>query len=182
VPQLAEVNARLARSSGFAMLPVAGLVASRTFLGFMGRGHFLATQYMRHPSTPLYTPEPDVVHELVGHAATLGHPWFATINRAFGRAAERVSEAELERVGRVYWYTLEFGAVRERGQVKAYGAGLLSSFGELGRFHREAELRPIDFEQMASRPYDPTRYQDVIYVADDLESLGRELVRWLEAR
>lgn len=181
VPQLREVNALLGRASGFSMLPVAGLVSHRTFLGFMGKSVFLSTQYMRHPSVPLYTPEPDVVHELVGHAATLGHATFASMNQAFGRAAARVSDANLERVGRIYWYTMEFGVVRERGEPMAYGAGLLSSFGELGRFRTDAELRPIDFVEMGARPYDPTRYQDVLYVVDEpFDAFGRRLVDYLE--
>jgi len=167
VPQLRDVNAQLQRASGFSMLPVAGLVSHRTFLGFMGKSVFLSTQYMRHPSVPLYTPEPDVVHELVGHAATLGHETFAALNQAFGRAAARVSDADLEKVGRMYWYTMEFGAVMEDGAPRAYGAGLLSSFGELGRFVKEAELRPVDWDDMGARPYDPTQYQDVIYVAQE---------------
>jgi len=167
VPQLREVNTLLQNASGFAMLPVAGLVSHRTFLGFMGKSVFLSTQYMRHPSVPLYTPEPDVVHELVGHAATLGHPIFASLNQAFGRAASRVSDADLEKVGRMYWYTMEFGVVLENGEPQAYGAGLLSSFGELGRYQRDAELRPIDWDDMGARPYDPTRYQDVLYVVNE---------------
>jgi phenylalanine-4-hydroxylase len=175
VPQLREVNRLLQRSSGFSMLPVAGLVSHRTFLGFMGKSVFLSTQYMRHPSVPLYTPEPDVVHELVGHAATLGHPTFAALNQAFGRAAARVSDAEPEKVGRIYWYTMEFGAVLENGEPKAYGAGLLSSFGELGRYQREATLKPIDWEEMGARPYDPTKYQDMLYVFERpfIELAGR---------
>lgn len=181
VPQLAEVNSQLEASSGFSMLPVAGLVSARTFHSFMGRGVFLSTQYMRHPSVPLYTPEPDVVHELVGHATTLGHPLYAALNRAFGLAAERVSEEALTRLGRVYWYTMEFGAVREGGQVKALGAGILSSFGELGRFDREAELRAVDFAEMGARPYDPTRYQDVIYVFDSIEQVEAQVLGYLAA-
>jgi phenylalanine-4-hydroxylase len=182
VPQLREVNRLLQQASGFSMLPVAGLVSHRTFLGFMGKSVFLSTQYMRHPSVPLYTPEPDVVHELVGHAATLGHATFARMNQAFGRAAARVSERDLEKVGRIYWYTMEFGVVMERGEPQAYGAGLLSSFGELGRFRKEAELRPIDWEEMGNRPYDPTRYQDVLYVVNEpFDDFSRRLEQYLES-
>jgi phenylalanine-4-hydroxylase len=182
VPQLREVNALLGKASGFSMLPVAGLVSHRAFLGFMGKSVFLSTQYMRHPSVPLYTPEPDVVHELVGHAATLGHATFAAMNQAFGRAAARVTDANLEKVGRIYWFTMEFGVVRERGEPMAYGAGLLSSFGELGRFRTAAELRPIDFEEMGARAYDPTRYQDVLYVVGEpFADFGKRLVDYLEA-
>src|SRR5438105_4611300 len=83
---------------------------------------------------PLYTPEPDVVHELVGHACTLCHPTLADLNRLFGAAAAQVSDEDLALLERVYWYTMEFGLVSQPEGVKAYGAGLLSSFGELERF------------------------------------------------
>src|SRR5437879_3590610 len=165
VPQLADVNVALGRATGFRMRPVAGLVSDRNFLGHLGRSVFLATQYMRHPSRPLYTPEPDVVHELVGRAATFCEPSFARLNRSFGRAAERVDAETLAEVARLYWYTLEFGVCRERGRPRAYGAGLLSSFGELGEFERRAELRDFDLAAMVGTPYDPTDYQKVLFVA-----------------
>ena len=180
VPQLADVNLTLAAATGFRMRPVAGLVSDRNFLGHLGRGVFLATQYMRHPSRPLYTPEPDVVHELVGHAATFCDPLFARMNRAFGEAALRATPDRLARIARVYWYTLEFGLVEEGGAVKAYGAGLLSSFGELGRFERNAQLRPLDLELVASTPYDPTDYQNVLYVAPPLERTAGLVSEWLK--
>jgi phenylalanine-4-hydroxylase len=180
VPQLEEVNQRLKGATGFQMLPVAGLVSDRTFLGYLGRSTFLSTQYMRHPSCPLYTPEPDVVHELVGHAATFAHPGFAAMNRAFGAAIERADEARLAKIARVYWYTLEFGVVRERGKLKVYGAGLLSSFGELGRFEQQAQLKDFDLEEISGRPYDPTDYQRVLYVAPSFDEMVRGVTAWLK--
>ena len=87
IPQLEDLNARLSATSGFRMEPVAGLVVARTFLSYLGRQVFLSTQYMRHHSRPLYTPEPDVIHELVGHAATLVHPAIAELSRVLGVAA-----------------------------------------------------------------------------------------------
>ncbi len=181
IPQLREVNVKLLPKTGFTMVPVAGLVASRAFLGNLKSDQFLSTQYIRHHTVPLYTPEPDVVHEMVGHAATLADPGFAEINRAFGRAAERVSEDVLKQIERVYWYTLEFGAAYEDGKLKAYGAGLLSSFGELERFSREAQLVPLNFEQMAARPYDPTVYQDVIFVAPSFTEAVQRTTAWLDS-
>lgn len=181
VPQLEDVNSTLRRSAGFAMRPVAGLVGDRTFLGYLASGTFLATQYMRHPSRPLYTPEPDVVHELVGHAATFCEPGFVRLNRAFGKAAERVDAEVLAKVARLYWYTLEFGVCRERGAVKACGAGLLSSFGELGGFEQRAELRPFDPEQIAETPYDPTDYQRVLFVAPSFAEMTERVCEWLDA-
>jgi len=182
IPQLREVNLKLATSpTRFQMVPVAGLVESRTFLGNLRFDQFLSTQYIRHHTVPLYTPEPDIVHELVGHAATLADPGFAELNRAFGRAAERVSEDVLRQIERVYWYTLEFGVAREGDQLKAYGAGLLSSFGELERFQTHARLVPLDIEQMTSRPYDPTVYQEVLFVAPSFQEAVRTVTRWLDS-
>jgi phenylalanine-4-hydroxylase len=181
IPQLRDVNRKLTPTTGFCMVPVAGLVASRAFLGNLKSDQFLSTQYIRHHTVPLYTPEPDIVHELVGHAATLSDPGFAEINRAFGRAAERVSEDVLKQIERVYWYTLEFGAAYEEGKLKAYGAGLLSSFGELERFSREAKLVPLNFEQMAAQPYDPTIYQEMIFVAPSFREAVERTTAWLDS-
>jgi len=182
IPQLEDLNGRLRAATGFEMVPVAGLVAARTFLTHLGRGVFLSTQYMRHPSAPLYTPEPDVVHELVGHAATLTHPEIAGVSRLLGRAAAEADAAGLKALERLYWYTLEFGAVEEGGEVKAFGAGLLSSSGEIARFRTEAELLPLDLERAAATDYDPTDYQPRIFVAASFRRLLDDLRGWAAAR
>jgi phenylalanine-4-hydroxylase len=181
VPQLAEVNALLAHHGGILLSPVAGLVEARIFLSYLGRGLFLSTQYMRHHSAPLYTPEPDVVHELVGHAATLAHPAFVGLSRAFGKIADRVDDATIERMTRVYWYTLEFGVVESAQGLRAYGAGLLSSFGELGRFEKQANLVPFALEQVAATPFDPTDYQKTLFVVPSLAAMSAQVTRWLES-
>jgi len=182
IPQLEDVSARVQKLSGFRLEPVGGLVLPKVFLSTLGDGVFLSTQYIRHYSTPLYTPEPDVVHELIGHAAMLASPKFAHLNRLIGAAAQRTeSEEALERLGRVYWYTIEFGVLREGSEVKAYGAGLLSSAGELEAMPK-AELRPFVLEEMQALSYDVTRYQPVLFCADSFEqmyeSLGAFFERW----
>lgn len=180
IPQLREVNEIIEPLHGFRMLPVAGLVTAGAFLEKLGRSVFLSTQYMRHHSVPLYTPEPDVVHELIGHAATFAHPDFVRLNRAFGRAAMAAAPQDIEAIGRLYWYTLEFGVVRENGELKVYGAGLLSSFGELGRFERQERLAEWDVEAIAASPYDPTRYQERLFVAPSFERLTGDVLAWLD--
>src|SRR6266849_6601292 len=180
IPQLAEVNSVIEPMHGFRMLPVAGLVTAGAFLAQLARDTFLSTQYMRHHSVPLYTPEPDVVHELIGHAATFVHADFARLNRAFGRAALAASADDIERIGRVYWYTLEFGVVREEEALKVYGAGLLSSFGELGRFETEERLSDFDVDTVAATPYDPTRYQERLFVAPSFARMTHDVLAWLD--
>lgn len=182
IPQLREVSRKVETLSGFRLEPVAGLVEPRVFLESLASGTFLCTQYIRHHSTPLYTPEPDVVHEIVGHAVTLASKRFAELNRMFGRAVKRTSSLEaLNRLSRVYWFTIEFGVLREDGIVKAYGTGLLSSGGELKALNR-AELLPLDLEIASRREYDPTHFQPVLFCADSFESmydtLSQFLVNW----
>ena len=181
IPQLATLNSILERSTGFRMEPVAGLIEGREFLARLGDGIFLATQYVRHPSRPFYTPEPDVIHELVGHAATLMHPGIAGLSRAFGSAAQEAGPVEALVLERVYWYTLEFGAIAGADGPKAFGAGLLSSSGEIERFAAQAELRPWNLESMAASAYDPTAFQERIYVAPSFHDLIRDLRVWLAA-
>ena len=179
IPQLAEVSARVEAASGFRLEPVAGLVEPRVFLEALAGGVFLCTQYIRHHSAPFYTPEPDVVHELLGHAVTLAGERFAALNRLVGRAVRRApAAAGLERLARVYWFTMEFGVVREGGQVKAYGTGLLSSAGELEAMGR-ARLLPFDPEAAARQQYDPTRYQPTLFCADSFDEMYDALDAYL---
>jgi phenylalanine-4-hydroxylase len=182
IPQLREVSARVEALSGFRLEPVAGLVEPRVFLESLAGGVFLSTQYIRHHSTPFYTPEPDVAHELLGHAVTLADERLAELNRLVGEAVRRAASAEaLDRLSRVYWFTVEFGVLREGGKVKAYGTGLLSSAGELEAISG-ADLLPLDPEAASRHGYDPTHYQPVLFCADSFESMYRTLreylVRW----
>jgi phenylalanine-4-hydroxylase len=166
IPQLDEINAALRPLTGFRYRPAAGLVPLRDFYGSLADGTFHATQYMRHHSVPFYTPEPDVVHEVVGHANSLASPRFAALYRAAGDAARRAASDEtLEFVSKVFWFTLEFGVLSEGGELRAYGAGILSSYGELSTF-RTTEVRPLDLVEMGTADYDITRYQEVLYAAD----------------
>jgi len=182
IPQLDEVSRKVEAISGFRLEPVAGLVAPRVFLESLARGVFLSTQYIRHHSTPLYTPEPDVAHEIIGHAVTLASKSFAELNRLFGEAVTRTRDPkELDRLARVYWFTIEFGVLREDGRIKAYGTGLLSSAGELAEMHN-AELRPLNLEAAANLVYDPSHFQAFLFCADSFdemyETLREFLVSW----
>lgn len=188
IPSFAEVNTKLVDLEGFHLAPVAGLVMPVTFLEQLANRRFLATQYMRHHSQPLYTPEPDVVHEYIGHVGALSQPELAELNVAFGEATRRATartdsaagQAAVERLIRVYWYTLEFGLVAQDGATKVYGAGILSSFGELGSFEERAELRGWDLDEIAHMDYDPTDYQRVLFVAPDFASMRDDLMHWLD--
>jgi phenylalanine-4-hydroxylase len=171
IPQLDEVTEGLKPLTGFEYHPAAGLVPLREFYGSLGDRVFHSTQYIRHGAMPLYTPEPDLIHEVVGHGNLLASPRFAEIKRQAGLAAQRVETDEaLQFLADVFWFTIEFGVLREDGEVRAYGAGILSSYGEIEEF-RGADLRPLDILAMATQEYDITKYQPVLFCADGMGEL-----------
>jgi phenylalanine-4-hydroxylase len=179
VPQLPEVTDRLEPVAGFRYHPVAGLAPLRDFYASFARGVFWSTQYLRHPSVPLYTPEPDVIHEVIGHANQLAGPGYASMYRLVGEAVARTTdEAALRFLSHVFWYTMEFGVVREEGELRAFGAGILSSVGETASF-RDADLRPVDLLAMGRAEYDITRFQPVLYVWSSPAELEDRLSRFL---
>ena len=179
LPQLEEVNRSLQATSGFRMVPVMGFVSSRAFLRHLGEGMFLSTQYVRYPTTPLFSPEPDVIHELLGHACPMMDLRYAALNRRFGAAAEVVSEADLVRLERVFWYTLESGLVRESDGIKVLGAALLSSVEEIDHCFSHARQLPFDLDRMAATPFEPTEYQDELYVAESFAAMVHDVSAWL---
>jgi phenylalanine-4-hydroxylase len=175
VPQLAAVSERLRRLTRFRIAPVPGLVPVRTFYGSLAERTFLSTQYVRHPSVPLYTPEPDIVHEVIGHANFLASEQMADLYQAAGRASRRTrTDAALDFFSRVFWFSIEFGVAWEDGELRTYGSGILSSFGELDHF-RGAEIRPFDLRAMGTQDYDIAAYQPVLFAAPSFAAAVDEL-------
>ena len=172
IPRGRDVSEFLAWRTGFRLRPVAGLLSPRDFLNGLAFRVFFATQYLRHGSRPFYTPEPDICHELIGHAPMFADPAFADLSQEIGLASLGASAEDIERLARCYWHSVEFGLVRENGERKAYGAGLLSSFGELE--HASAATSCATFEDWnpnaaARRSYPVTEYQPIYFVADSLQ-------------
>lgn len=173
------------RRTGFRIRPVPGLLASRDFLAGLAFRVFFATQYIRHHSRPLYTPEPDVCHEFLGHVPMFADPAFAELSQEIGLASLGASDAEIERLARCYWFSVEFGLVREQGELRAYGAGLLSSFGELeyacspdrpaGGVEARPELRPWLPADAAEQDFPITEYQPVYFVAESLADASERM-------
>jgi len=181
IPQLTEMNRRLKELTGFRLAPIEGLVETRGFLSWLGYRVMLSTQYIRHHSRPEYTPEPDVVHESIGHIPMFTNENFADFSQSIGEGAQRATDKQIEELGRLYWFTVEFGLVEHEGGIKAYGAGLLSSFGELeNAFSTRVERRPFDLETVINTPYNYSDMQPILYVIPSYAELKDVTRRYIE--
>ncbi|MBV9217332.1 MAG: phenylalanine 4-monooxygenase [Acidobacteria bacterium] len=182
IPQLSEMSKRLTETTGFRLAPIEGLVDTRAFLSWLSYRVMLSTQYIRHSSRPDYTPEPDIVHEIIGHQPMFTNPAFADYSQFVGLGARKANDQQLEELGRLYWFTVEFGLVQHEGEVKAYGAGLLSSYGELEHaFTDDVERRPFDLEEVISHKYTYSDMQPVLYVIPSYAELKEQTRKYIES-
>uniref|UniRef100_A0A8C5AB04 phenylalanine 4-monooxygenase n=1 Tax=Gadus morhua TaxID=8049 RepID=A0A8C5AB04_GADMO len=172
IPQLEEISRFLQSCTGFRLRPVAGLLSSRDFLAGLAFRVFHSTQYIRHASKPMYTPEPDICHELLGHVPLFADPSFAQFSQVRPNTIQcRYAETN------VYWFTVEFGLCKQGTEIKAYGAGLLSSFGELQYcLTDKPQLRPFEPAKTSLQKYPITEFQPVYFVAESFED-AKERVR-----
>lgn len=182
IPQLSEMNRRLKALSNFRLAPIEGLVETRGFLSWLSYRTMLCTQYIRHASRPEYTPEPDIVHEAIGHIPNFTNRDFADFSQFIGHGARIATDEQLEELGRLYWFTVEFGLIREGDEIKAFGAGLLSSFGELeNAFTGAVERRPFDLKEVIRADYDYSEMQPILYIIPSYAELKDVTRRYIES-
>lgn len=181
IPQQADLHEILKEKTGFSVSPVAGLVSSRDFLGALAKRIFPCTQYIRHHSVPHYTPEPDICHEMLGHIPMLANREFSDLTAKFGEASIGATDEQIDQLGRLYWYTVEFGVVRQGGELRAYGAGLLSSFGELSHsLSGKVEIRRFDPEAVRHIVYPITEYQPFLFEVSSIREAFETMSAFVE--
>ena len=173
VPRLADVNRRLDARTGWNAVPVSGFLPAPEFFGCLAKRRFPTTVKVRPRSQLDYLPEPDIFHDVFGHVPLHSDPYFGDFLHRFGiiAAAARTEEETLQ-MARLFWFTVEFGLVREDGELKVYGSGLISSAGDAANaLGPNCDRRPFSLDAVLAQPFEIDRLQDVLFIVEDFAQL-----------
>lgn len=181
IPQLKEISQFLKKKTNTIFRPVGGLLTQREFLNGLAFRVFHSTQYIRHKSAPLYTPEPDIIHEILGHAPLFANKDFADFSQEIGMASLAASDEDIAKLGTIYWFTIEFGVCLQRNERKIYGAGILSSPSEIEwAASDKPTFHPFDIFKVANQPYTITDIQTNYFLAPSFEEMKRQFLKYSE--
>jgi phenylalanine-4-hydroxylase len=183
VPELTDVNRRLEARTGWNAVGVGGFIPAAQFFHCLGSRRFPTTLTVRPRAQLDYLPEPDIFHDVFGHVPLHSDPVFADFLQQFGAlAAQADSEEETMRMARLFWFTVEFGLVRERGQVRIYGSGLISSHGDAANaLGPKCDRRPFELDAVLAEPFEIDHLQNVLFVVESFDQLF-EAVETIRAR
>jgi phenylalanine-4-hydroxylase len=183
LPRLADVSQRLEPLTGWNSTPVSGFLPADAFFEMLGARKFPTTTWIRDRHSMEYTPEPDIFHDVFGHVPMHAHPVFADFLEHYGKVCAGLRDREaLERMGRLFWFTVEFGVIRENGAVKVYGSGLISSHGECTHVvNGDPEIRDFKLDDVLETEVNVSIMQPVLYAIESFEQIY-EATREAEAR
>ena len=177
IPRFEDVSERLGRATGWQIVAVPGLIPEDAFFRLLAQRRFPVTVWLRAPEEFDYIVEPDLFHDLFGHVPLLFDPVFADYMQAYGRGGlKALRHNALELLARLYWYTVEFGLIETARGLRVYGAGILSSPGELERalVHPAALRIGFDLQRVLRTRYDIDDFQKIYFVIDGFDQLFGE--------
>jgi phenylalanine-4-hydroxylase len=179
IPALRDVSRELDKATGWKLARSPGLLHEKDFFELLARRVFPSTDYIRPRKELDYTPAPDCFHDIFGHCPMIMLPAFANFYQRIGQAAANAVGDVREGLVRIYWFTVEFGLVRQGGKDLIYGNGIASSYGEAKNSMTAAvEKRPFIPEKVAAQPYDIWHFQPVLFVVDSFEHLESSFDDW----
>jgi phenylalanine-4-hydroxylase len=173
IPDLAQVNQRLNLRTGWNATPVSGFLPPDAFFEMLAARQFPTTTWLRSRESLEYTPEPDIFHDVFGHVPMHAHPVFADFLQHYGRVCAALTDKDkLERMGRLFWFTVEFGVIRQQGKIKLYGSGLISSHGESNYVVAGGpEIRDFNLDQVLAQQFIVSEMQKVLYAVDSFDQI-----------
>lgn len=173
LPLLADINARLQALTGWRSKGVPGYVSARPFFACIAQRTFPTTVVIRPKDALGYIPEPDIFHDVFGHVPLHAVNAFASFLQHWGRASLRANDEDTTRLARLFWFTVEFGLIREHGDLKIYGAGIISSPDESRHVLTSptVERRPFDWREVVETPFEIDHEQPILFVLDSFEQL-----------
>ncbi len=176
IPQLRLLSERLQRETRMHLVPAEGPLPYRTFYSYIAQRGFPVTQFIRHGSHPEFTPEPDMIHDCLGHVPPLMNQDYAELITLIGKAATTTPHGEhVLALKRFSWFSIEFGLIEQDGATKIFGAGILSSTGEIPfSLSNDVKHRPFVTGDVIETDYDPSRMQDVLFIIPSFAFLRRE--------
>ncbi len=183
IPQLRHLSEHLRRATGMHLVPAEGPIPYRTFYSYIAERGFPCTQFIRHGSKPEFTPEPDMIHDCLGHVPPQLDRDYAELLTLIGRAAVTVPTGDkVLALKRLSWFSIEFGLIDEGGETKVFGAGILSSIGEIPNslFSKDVQRRPFVTEEVIETDYDSSRMQDLLFILPSLPFLRSEVERLVQ--
>jgi phenylalanine-4-hydroxylase len=178
IPQLRHLGERLQRETQIHLVPAEGALPYRTFYEYIAERGFPVTQFIRHGSHPEFTPEPDMIHDCLGHVPPLMNRDYAELLALVGKAVATTNKGDqVLALKRFSWFSIEFGLMEEAGQTKVFGAGILSSTNEIpySLFSSEVSRAPFVTDVVIQTDYDPSRMQDHLFIAPSFPFLRQEL-------
>jgi phenylalanine-4-hydroxylase len=177
IPQLRLLSGKLTVATGMHLVPAEGPLPYRTFYTYIGERGFPVTQFIRHGSHPEFTPEPDMIHDCLGHVPPLMNHDYAELLTLIGKAASTTPHPEqVLALKRFSWFSIEFGLIEEEGAVKVFGAGILSSTGEIPfSLSDQVVHRRFVTDEVIATDYDPSRMQDKLFIIPSFAFLRREI-------
>ena len=179
IPDFEELSERLTKLTGWQVVAVPGLVPDDVFFDHMANRRFVAGNFIRRPDQLDYLQEPDVFHDVFGHVPMLADPVFADYLEAYGRGGQRAMQrGALKNLGRLYWYTVEFGLIAEPEGLRIYGSGIVSSFAE-SQFALDSDSPHrigFDLERVMRTDYRIDDFQQNYFVIPSFDELLRQTV------
>lgn len=178
IPEFKKMNTWFESKTGWKIEVVPGLIPVEDFFELLSQKRFCSSTWLRSLKNLDYLEEPDMFHDTFGHIPLLANPVFSEFVYEFGKLGkEFINDTEkLVQLQRLYWFTIEFGVIKESGSIKSYGAGIISSFGETNQiFNQEANFFPFDIEAILKKPFRTDVMQENYFVIESLEQLYTSL-------